>query len=157
MDKPKMSEAPGISQWKQQETQRISEAAADLVTVNLNSLRGPALCWAVAQIEGLALGFAEPHYGVGWRIFLPKCGNAYRPDVNWLQGGPLLDKYAGLFGMLQDKRQPPECRAFAVKPGPEGFRRIAKGETILIALCRALVRLHLGDEVSVPRVLVNAA
>lgn len=136
---------------------RGAEAATELVTVSLYSLHGPALRWAVAQIEGLSVSLASPHYDTGWRVFLSSSGYAYRPDVDWTQGGPLLDKYAGTFGMTRGRLPHDEFRCFAVKPGPERFMRIAGGDTVLIALCRAVVRLHRGDEVSVPRVLAHAA
>ncbi|NWA11968.1 phage protein NinX family protein [Pseudomonas gingeri] len=125
----------------------------NLVEVKLADLEGRALDWMVAQVEGVAVKLTPPHNGTYWRVFQVVRPYAYRPSTDWSQGGPLMDKYSKSFGMV-DSSEPPSFRAFARKPGPEGFCRIAGGETILQAFCRALVRLHRGDLLMVPEVLV---
>ena len=124
-----------------------------LIEVKLDDLEGRALDWMVAQVAGVAVKLTPPHNGTYWRVFQVSRGYAYRPSTDWSQGGPLMDKYGKSFGMV-DSSEPPRFRAFARKDGPEGFCRIAGGATILQAFCRALVRLHRGDLVMVPEVLV---
>lgn len=124
-----------------------------LVEVQLSELDGPALHWMVAQIEGLAVELAPPHYGIGWRVWLLSTGSTFRPTTDWNQGGPLMDKYAKGFGIVEGS-EPPRFRAFARDNGPEGFQRIAGGGSILLAFCRALVRVHRGDTILVPEVLI---
>jgi len=126
-----------------------------MVSVHLSKLDGPALHWVVAQIEGLEVELVPPHYMTGWKLMLP-CGAAYRPTEDWVQGGALLDKYCKSFGMVSGN-VPDKFRAFAIKPEPPGFCRIAGGDSIRIALCRALARLYRlsdhDDHVLVPQVL----
>lgn len=124
-----------------------------LIEVNLSDLEGRALDWLVAQVEGIAVTLAPPHYGTGWRVFGVTSNYAYRPSTDWSLGGPLMDKYAKGFAAVSG-REPPQFRVFARDNGPEGFCRLAGGATILQAFCRALVRLHRGDLVMVPEVLV---
>jgi len=125
----------------------------NMIEVKLADLEGRALDWAVAQVTGVAVKLCPPHNGTYWRVSLADRGYAYRPSTDWNQGGPLVDKYAKSFGMV-DSSEPPRFRAFARDNSPEGFCRIAGGATILQAFCRALVRLHRGDEVMIPEVLV---
>ncbi|POA45583.1 hypothetical protein C1893_23290 [Pseudomonas sp. MPR-ANC1] len=125
-----------------------------VVEVELRDLEGWALGWAVAQVLGVEVKLSAPHNGTYWRVALASTGYAYRPSTDWNQGGPLMDKYAKCFGMVTDS-EPPKFRAFAHDAGPVGFCRIAGGSTILEAFCRALVRLHRGDVVLVPEVLVK--
>lgn len=132
----------------------MSEGAMNLVEVALRDLEGWALGWAVAQVIGVEVKLSPPHNGTYWRVALASSGYAYRPWMDWSQGGPLMDKYAKSYGMVTSS-EPPRFRAFAHDDGPVGFCRIAGGETILQAFCRALVRLHRGDEVLVPEVLVK--
>lgn len=129
-------------------------AVVRLVEVNSADLEGPALHWLIAQIEGREVNLAPPHYGNGWRVFLAATGYAYRPSTDWVQGGVLADKYSKGFGVVEGSE--PRCfRAFARDNGPEGFCRIASGPTILLAVCRAIVKVHLGDLVRVPQVLAQ--
>ena len=77
---------------------------------------------------------------------------AYSTD--WAQGGPLIEKYRP---DLQTTRSS-EIAAYLNKdvndPGPLIYGR---GETYLIAACRAIVAAKLGDVVSVPAELVGGA
>jgi hypothetical protein len=125
----------------------------NMIEVKLADLEGRALDWVVAQVVGVAVKLSPPHNGTYWRVSLEDRGYAYRPSTDWNQGGPLMDKHAKSFGIV-DGSEPPRFRAFARDNSPEGFCRIAGGETILQAFCRALVRLNRGDVVQVPEVLV---
>ncbi|MFJ3487184.1 phage protein NinX family protein [Pseudomonas sp. NPDC090202] len=123
-----------------------------MIKIETGALAGPALRWVLAQIDGVVVGLAPPHYGTGWRVYRLSDGAAYRPDVDWSQGGPLMDKYSKGFGIVESS-EPPRFRSFARNNGPEGFCRLSGGPTILIAACRAIVAVHRGDVVQVPEVL----
>ncbi|SIR65520.1 Protein of unknown function [Aeromonas sp. RU39B] len=110
---------------------------SDFVEVKTADLTGPALDWAVAQVEGVA---CTPH----------TIKRFYRPSTDWSQGGPLRDKYdVGIEPSV------PDGRPYAYVPGRDldGSR----GETALIAICRAIVAAKLGDVVQVPTALIGGA
>lgn len=123
-----------------------------MVDIELHNLDGAALHWVVAKIEGVDVELVPPHYGAGWRIMLVSTGSAYRPTEDWHQCGQLMDKYCKSFGMVTHS-EPPRFRAFAHDGGPEGFCRIAGGDSIRVAFCRAIARLHHGDTIQIPQVL----
>ncbi|WP_426237398.1 phage protein NinX family protein [Pseudomonas sp. TWP3-2] len=126
----------------------------NMVEVMLGDLEDWALGWAVAQVLGIEVKLSPPHNGTYWRVALVSTGHSFRPWTDWNQGGPLMDKYAKGYGIVMGS-EPPRFRVFAHDDGPVGFCRIAGGATILQAFCRALVRLHRGDVVLVPEVLVQ--
>lgn len=127
---------------------------SSLVPVQYCDLDGAALAWAVAIAEGHAPVLSPPMYGLPWRVAVVKVGRlfAWRPHVDWAQGGPLLDAWAVGFGVVQDagRRQ---FRAFAYSSPP--FQRLAGGPTLLVTACRARVRAVLGEWVGVPAELVS--
>ncbi|MDH4550864.1 phage protein NinX family protein [Pseudomonas sp. BN607] len=131
----------------------------DLIEVKTADLAGEALGWAVGKAEGLDLFLEPPGYnGVPCRVFARYQGAAtehtkrYNPWEDWAVGGPLFDKHCKGFGMLQDGTNS-RYRAFAYNQ-PTGFSRLAGGPTILAAGCRAIVALHIGDTVQVPKELM---
>jgi len=77
------------------------------------------------------------------------------PSSDWECGGRLLDEHCKSFGLAQDGTGK-NWRAFAYKGGAAEvqFQRLAAGPSILIAACRAIVTLHMGDTVSVPKELL---
>lgn len=125
----------------------------DLIEVQTITLHGAALDWAVAQVEGIEVAIAEPHYGTDWRAYRPESGGKYSPSTDWAVGGPLLNKHCTSFGVVQDGSAS-RWRSFAYK-AETGMSRIAGGESILIAACRAIVTLNLGDTVQVPKELIQ--
>lgn len=118
-------------------------------------LTGPALDWAVAKVAGVRVQLAEPHYGLPWRPYrADHDGSRYNPSVNWGECGPLIDQHCKIFGL---NKAVGEWRAFAYRPfGETGLQRLAGGPTALIAFCRALVLVHLGDEIDIPAELAPA-
>jgi len=115
----------------------------EFVEVKAQDLSGPALDWAVAQVEGVKVTvngeFSEKVF-IGSKSGLIK--GLYRPSTDWVLGGPLIDKFeveilrAG--SVIHAKRY--------------GMTNSAgDGETALIAACRAIVASSLGDTVSVPK------
>ncbi|MGY3911040.1 phage protein NinX family protein [Aeromonas piscicola] len=136
---------------------------SNMVEVKTAELVGPALDWAVANVEAMPvkhdpMGFGRTENGGFWvwgdSISGPmlKIGSAsklgYSPSTNWELGGPLRDKYdVGIEPGV------PDGLPYAYVPGREidGSR----GETALIALCRAIVAAKLGDVVQVPAELAG--
>lgn len=119
-----------------------------LVTRPTAELKGPALDWAVAQVEGLpaAVYPAPPHY-----VYIDAAGNGcgpYHPSHNWCQGGPLIEKYTIVLAFF-----PSDDEEFWANCA--GLRTMvdAIGSTHLIAACRAIVASHLGDTVQIPEEL----
>lgn len=133
----------------------------DLIELKTSDLTGEALNWSVAKALGLHVYLAEPNYGNPHCVmihgkkpgrFLP-FQERYMPSTDWKQGGPLMDEYAKSFSVVESSK-PPIYRCFAKHNGPEGFVRISGGPTLLTAFCRAIVAVHLGDTVSVPKELL---
>lgn len=126
------------------------------VVVGYDALDGSALAYAVAIAEGRTPILHAPTYGLPWRVVVAEAGRlfAWRPHVDWGQGGPLLDAWAVGFGLVQDQRQGPRrFRAFAYSDPP--FQRLGGGPSLLIAACRARVRAVLGELVAIPAELVT--
>ena len=123
----------------------MSEAAE----VEVGKASGSVLDYLVALAEG-----HEPilHAGqylnpvlvrvvVGGRLI------AWRPSRDWGQCGPMLDAWCKGFGLVQDGESK-RWRSFAY--GSEPFQRLAGGESILVAACRARALVVLGESATVP-------
>ncbi|MBB1614484.1 hypothetical protein A9978_18765 [Pseudomonas sp. UMC65] len=126
-----------------------------MIEVKTAELIGPALDWAVAQIEGVKTIMMAPRKGepkVPFALFgslaLTIGGedqSSYAPSTCWHCGGPLIEAYKlDLGAPLENKNGP--WNAGTEWGHPQGY----KGETPLIAACRAIVAAKLGDVVSVP-------
>jgi len=123
---------------------------SDLIEVKTNTLAGAALDWAVAQVEGLpALVYkCDAPYVY---IDLPGRGcGPYLPSHAWCEGGPLIEKYKLDLGAPMETDQLVIWSANTEWGYPLGH----KGETPLIAACRAIVAAKLGDTVQVPKELM---
>lgn len=101
----------------------------------------------------MGVAIAAPHYGTDWRVYRTESGGKYSPSTDWAVGGSLLNKHCKSFGVVQDGSAS-RWRSFAYK-AETGMSRIAGGESILIAACRAIVTLNLGDIVQVPKELMS--
>ncbi|MEZ0197679.1 phage protein NinX family protein [Pseudomonas qingdaonensis] len=127
----------------------------DLIEVKTAHLVGEPLAWAVAKAEGLDVHVAKPHYGAPVRVFVYYRGEAiercerYNPQENWVLGGPLLEKYKLDLGAPMEATLGP-WNANTEWGHPLGM----KGETALIASCRAITAAKLGDTVQVPKELM---
>lgn len=135
-------------------------AATDLVEVCAADLAGEALGWAVGKVQGIELHLDGPKgYLTTWRVYYRQGGNVsyrferYNPQENWMLGGPLADQHCKSFGHNKHIGSDGHWRTFAYKEGPV-LMRLAGGDSILIALCRAIVLLHSGETVKVPKVLI---
>ena len=118
-------------------------------------LIGPELDWAVAKCEGelYPRGCVRLHYG---RLFTIDPGDSetsdawrkYDPSTDWAQGGQLRDKYdVGI------EHGVPDGIPYAYLPGR--YLDGSRGETALIALCRAIVAAKLGEVVQIPTELAG--
>lgn len=129
-------------------------------TVQVESLTGVALDWAVANVEGLPIrcnpmGFSEGNQRGYWiwdesRSGSPRydlIGDNYSPSTNWSQGGPLMERY-GLF----PRNRTSEGRLDYAVSDPHFS---VDGPTPLIAAMRAVVLSALGAELSVPQYLLS--
>jgi hypothetical protein len=117
-------------------------------------LAGPALDWAIAQIEGVEVAIAAPQYGTGWRVYKPNFGGKYSPSTDWAFGGPLVEKHRISFvthGTGPDDEDGNEP-IVALTSGLN-YRALA-AKTHLLAACRAIVAAKLGDTVQVPKELL---
>lgn len=125
----------------------------DLIEVKAADLASHALDWAVAQAEGLEVFLVGPQYGVPWRAFWKKRGQAlvrdvlYNPHENWTLAGPLIDKHYPTFSFSDGL-----IRAEVIVASGEPFSAI--GPDYLVAACRAIVAAKLGDTVQVPKELM---
>ena len=115
-----------------------------LVEVKTAELIGPALDWAVAQIEG-----ETEHVQFS---ALPSSRHYYAPSRKWAQGGPLIDKMGG-FELKVWLESKPETKCEAHIHNYDG-NWIVFGPTPLIAAMRCLVASKLGDVVQVPEELL---
>jgi hypothetical protein len=117
------------------------------IKVKTSELTGAALDWAVAEADGLR---PYPHKGGFW--VLDGKTNAPLPpfSTDWAHGGPLIDKYnIWLSGPIGERKE----WSAAIDLSTDDVR----GDTALIALCRALVESKSGDEVWVPAELMVVA
>lgn len=134
---------------------RRARCSAMTTTVRTNDLVGAALDWAVATAVGVPIRLEPPCYGLPWRPYRNDLDRSrYNPSVNWVIGGPLIDQHCKLFGLHKVRA---EWRAFAYQHRSEtDMQRLAGGPTALVAFCRALVLVHLGDTINVPAELAPA-
>lgn len=122
---------------------------SQMKTVRTSELIGPALDYAVAMAE---LRDAQiPASDVVWDRYF---GATYSPSINWTQVGPLIEKYniQTSYNGNGFPRSPTGkywCAHVCKPHGPEE-RPSGGGPTPLIAACRAIVAVNLGDEVQIP-------
>lgn len=125
----------------------------ELVEVNTRDLSGTALDWAVAKVEGVAV-VTDPN-SPSCRQMVEDADSingwyCYCPSTDWSDGGPLIEKYKLDIGApLENKNG--HWNAATEWAHPMGY----KGDTPLIAACRAIVASVLGDTVTVPKELLS--
>ena len=147
-----------------------------LVTRPTAELKGPALNWAVAKAIGLTpkLMRNDDRSLFPFPVWVEEQIGTYSPATNWSLGGPLIEKHG--IAMRQDKNnvwyamkstdlgsgERAQWVEFSYRGGerygPASYevrprRQRFKGETALIAACRAIVASHLGDTVQIPEEL----
>lgn len=141
------------------------------VELKVSELEGAALDWAVGEVlvasgemtrDPMAIGLPYLSgrfvFGAGKETHLTLkdgskhiehgCGSPWDPSSDWGQGGTLRDKYdVGI------EHGVPDGIPYAYFPGR--YLDGSRGETALIALCRAIVSAKLGDVVQVPTELAE--
>lgn len=134
------------------------------IEVKTADLTGKTLDWAVAiATKGEVLvypdgGFCPPEGSVSlntddstlWLNDGERNEEAWSPSTDWAQAGPLID--ANSFEVTK------ECGGWAAireRYCGEPIRWWPEGETIQVAVCRAIVAAKFGDEVMVPKELVQ--
>ena len=150
-----------------------------MIEVKTAELIGPALRYAVAvacgwkmqRIEDGDWTEGEPHWwqAINEKAVIPGRRNglvgyivpgakgitssyAYCPDVDWSQGGPLIEKYAVKIEHFPSETIASKANARIAMHSTAYWQ---SGPTPLVALCRAIVAAKLGDVVSVPAELVQ--
>jgi hypothetical protein len=127
-----------------------------MAQVKTADLAGPALNWAVAKCEGVAvivsvitgfstvLQFRSITEGQKWGT------SRYGPSSNWAQGGPIIERER--IDILHDPNGGGAVRA----TNYADFREIkCFGDTPLTAAMRCYVASKLGDAVDVPDALLG--
>lgn len=127
--------------------------------VKTSDLIGPALDWAVAQIDGVKTLMMAPRksepkkpFALFGSLALSVGGDdesSYAPSTCWHCGGPLIEKHT--IGVDLEREglwvaTPPNWTAETIQYAP----------TPLIAACRAIVAANLGDQVDVPDELMQS-
>lgn len=125
--------------------------------IKTSELSGERLNWAVAIAVGLKPFVQAAHYGAPNRVFVEPekksdqegavIGNRYKPSTDWGCCGQLIDKYFPTFSFADGL-----IRAEVILASGEPFSAI--GPNYLVAACRAIVAVKLGDEVEVPDALI---
>lgn len=146
-------------------SQFVEVKAAELVGLALDWAIGEVLVAAGEMTRGpMAIGLpylsgrfvfgagkeTRLHLKDGSKHIEHGCGSPWEPSSDWGQGGPLRDKYdVGIEPGV------PDGFPYAYVPGRDldGSR----GETALIAICRAIVSANLGGVVKVPAELVGVS
>ena len=140
-----------------------------------SELIGPALDWAVAKCEGFKecmvfgqgsvkdSGFAVPNAHGGYKSVLLKCVHdkwykrcdgypwgrdqvIWQPSTDWSQGGPIIEREAITLSAYCGKNDSVDWYA---------GRYSLKSPTPLIAAMRCYVTSELGDDVEIPKELLN--
>lgn len=121
-----------------------------MIEVKTADLIAPALDWAVGEVEGEWLD--EPYHLrlSDDRIWCNNHSYGYCPSTDWSQGGPLIEKHGVAF-LVEQNFDEPDAWVAVIRDD----EAVARGETHLIAACRAIVAAKLGDVVSVPVELVT--
>lgn len=129
----------------------------DLIEVRVSNLVGAPLDWAVAMAEGfksdpkrLTNVWLNEEARTSVSIRGVEMGYGFRPSSSWEHGGQLIDKHSGT---AQHTPGLPADLCYA--GGPAGAGVWCYGPTALIAFCRGLVNHKLGDNVQVPKELVQ--
>ena len=141
---------------------------SEFVEVKTAELVCPALDWAVAKCSGMPLFTMGEDWPGNYSVTIMAgdkpvlifdlVGRMWRehqgitvpwsPSTDWAQGGQLRDKYdVGI------EHGVPDGIPYAYFPGR--YLDGSRGETALIAVCRAIVASKLGDVVQVPKELIN--
>lgn len=142
--------------------------AMAMVEVEVGTLIGDALDWALATIEGLPIRYDPMDFGrtanggywvwdtaprgkklqIGPRPADGRSVTSYSPSTNWEQLGPLILKYPIVMGNHESGQDDGKFWGSA-----HCFQSGTKFDTtdgVMVAACRAIVALKHGGRVSIP-------
>lgn len=130
----------------------------EIVEVKTADLIGPALDWAVAKAENQHVHIGLPEYGVGHRIFTVAGSGvamvvAYRPSTDWKTGGPLIENQK--LDILAPEGSTGKWSVVKVWCHGDIESTFPESETALLAICRAVVSIKIGDTVQIPKELMQ--
>lgn len=126
-----------------------------MIEVKAADLAGLALDWAVAKVEGISTHKRqEKTFALFGSLAIPlgDAENGYAPSSCWHCGGPLIEKYKP---DLETKGSGEQVAYLNNNLGDPDPLIAARGDTYLVALCRAIVAAKLGEVVSLPAELVS--
>lgn len=108
--------------------------------IKTDKLKGTTLDWAVAQAIGVKTVLRSDG------LFMDtNPSQRWMPSTDWSQGGPLISQFKVMLDHDFEEFSTQEEPCYA-----ESQYFWAIGESELIALCRAIVKRHLGETVPVP-------
>jgi len=110
-----------------------------------SELIGPALDWAVAKCKGVEVEYINDGITKVQLRSHPFSG-VYRPSTDWSQGGPIIEREAITLSAYCGKNDSVDWYA---------GRYSLKSPTPLIAAMRCYVTSELGDDVEIPKELLN--
>ncbi|BEI26243.1 DUF2591 domain-containing protein [Vibrio cholerae] len=122
--------------------------------VNVSTLEGAVLDWAVAKCQNLSIKHDPMGFGTGseagfwvWddkpKGNMTKIGRGYSPSTNWQLGGPIADAHQ--ISLISPSDGSTICTAYM-----KGGECKQIGNTLLIAAMRTYVCSVLGDELELP-------
>ncbi len=125
-----------------------------MARVNVSTLEGSALDWAVAKCQNLPIRHDPMGFGTGseagfwvWddapKGQTTKIGRGYNPSSSWHLAGPILEEND--ISLMSPSTTSRLCSASL--PGGEYKQN---GNTLLIASMRAYVQSVVGDEIDLP-------
>lgn len=123
----------------------------DLIEVKTADLVGEPLNWSVAIAMGLSPSVVPAQYGVPARVFIQQEGMfpvRYKPAVDWLVGGPLIEKHNI---SLHCPQSVGDVWAAWITGGGSDIAQA--GDSALQAACRTIVAAKVGLLVQVPKEL----
>ncbi len=137
----------------------------ETISVMAGNLTGAALNWVVAMAEGYTQDSEDQTCIISPKGEPTSCtarsavqGYGYRPSSDWAQGGPLIEKHQiALVAEAHDGMPGTErsLRWYADVYYDGGQQYTTEYcDTALIAACRAIVAIHFGDTVQVPKWLL---
>ncbi len=115
-------------------------------TVDVVELKGASLRYMLAVALEYKFKAVEPTYGLSHRILCEGSPSYFRPDIDWYQLGPLLEKHwREATGWLTEYFGPNWRDQVDGLPGslPRWF-------------CIAIIGSHLGNQVQVPTLLIQS-
>lgn len=132
----------------------------EMVEVKTSELIGAALDFAVATANGwIRFESDSIECGKYWHMEPAKAPYGeviyigdYRPSTDWSQGGPLI--FSHEITIYPPRHLTKKAEGWGAQFYVVNDLKILRGETPLIAACRAIVAAKLGDTVQVPAELL---